>query len=95
MTLISSNSWLITSINKKLLDVIGTREQDEDTQEIDELLESEVKTNDKVVIMACIKGPKEISLDMNIVNNQIDSDEEGITADEDGSGQQLALSDSD
>jgi hypothetical protein len=93
--LILSSLWSIISINKKLLDVIGKREEDEDTQEIDDLLESEIKKNDKVVIMACIKGPREISLDMNIVNNQIDSDEEGITADEDGSGQQLALSDSD
>lgn len=80
---------------RKLRDIIGSNQPDEDTLEIDELLDEELETQNKVVITACIKEAKEIALEMNDVNGQPDSDDEGFGVEEDGGNQQMTFSDSD
>lgn len=77
----------------KLRDVIGWIEPDKDTEEIDDLLNDELKLNKKVTIMAWIKEEDEIALDMNIVNNQNDSDEEDMT--EGDQNKEMMMTDSD
>ena len=80
---------------KKLLRFIAKGSTDEDTREIDELLDSEIGQPEKAVIMAWVKSSSEdIAVDMNVLNSQNDSDDE-MENNEEGAKDSMLLDDSD
>ena len=69
---------------RKLLKYIGKEYDDNDTKEIDDLLNKEISTEDRVVVMAFVKdNTTDIAVDWNIIENQVDSDEDALDSGED------------
>lgn len=83
---------------KKLQQIIGSKPEDDDTKEIDDLLIEELGSPDRAIIMAWVKDNEtDIAIDMNILNNQNDSEDEGMGLEEPDSASkgEMLMSDSD